>query len=78
MLASDPKSVHAGQHVLEFNDERLTVSHGKLFCTACHEQLSLKNEVIANHVQSAKHKAGKCRLTSKEAKERNRFVFGHH
>ena len=31
VLASDPKSASAGQRVREFNDERLNVSHGKLF-----------------------------------------------
>ena len=73
MLATNPQSVSVGQRVVlhEFNDGWLTVSHSKLFCTACHEQLSLKNNVIANHMQSATHKVGKCRLTSKEAKERD-------
>lgn len=54
----------------EFAEEKLAVSNGKLFRTACCEELSLKN-VVASHVQSAKHKAGKARLVSKEAKERD-------
>ena len=54
-----------------FNDEQLTVSRGKLFCTACREQLSLKKNVIASHMQSMRHKAGKYRLASKEEKERD-------
>ena len=71
VLASDPKSVSALQRVHEFENEQLTVSSGKLFCSACREELSLKKNVITSHVQSAKHKAGKSRLASKEAKERD-------
>ena len=71
IVASDPKSVSAAQRVREFSDEGLTVSNGKLFCIACREELSLKKNVIANHVLSAKHKTGKAKLGSKEAKERD-------
>ena len=47
------------------------MSNGKLFCKACREELSLKKIVVANHVQSKKHIAGKGKLSLKEAKERD-------
>ena len=68
---SDPKSVSPAQRIPEFSDEQLTVSNGKLFCKACREELSLKKIVVANHVQSKKHIAGKGKLSLKEAKERD-------
>ena len=68
---TDPKSVSATQRVSEFPNENLTVSNSKLFCRACREELALKKNVITNHVQSAKHQAGKSRLVSKETKEKD-------
>ena len=59
------------QRVSEFPNEQLTVSNSKLFCKACREELSLKKTVIASHIQSAKHKTGKNRLSLKEARERD-------
>ena len=81
MSLSDPKSVSAAQQVRKYADEKLTVSSGKLFCTACCEELSFKKNVVASavrnyhsrrnvvasHVQSAKHNTGKTRLVMKEA-----------
>ena len=32
-----------------------TVSSGKLFCSACREELSLKLSIVKKHVQSSKH-----------------------
>ena len=68
---TDPKSVPAKQRISEFPNENLTVSNNKLFCKACREELSLKKNVIANHVRSSKHKAGKIKLVSKGAKEKD-------
>ena len=67
--ASDPKYVDPRKRVSEFPSESLTVSNGKLFCLACREELSLKKCVVSAHVQSAKHKSGKKRLTEKEKQE---------
>ena len=53
----------------EFPSESLTVSNGELFCLACREELSLKKCVLSAHIQSAKHKSGKKRLTEKEKQE---------
>ena len=39
---SDPKSVSLKQRLKKFPDETLTVSVGKLFSTACREELELK------------------------------------
>ena len=50
-------------------NESLVVSAGKLFCSACREEVSLKSSVIANHIKSAKHEAGKERLKRKETRE---------
>ena len=36
---SDPKSVTPSQRVREFRTEQLTVSAGKLFCTACRKEM---------------------------------------
>ncbi len=69
--ASDPKSVSLAQRLSEFPKEHLAVSNNTLFCKACREELALKKVVIANHVRSAKHEAGKKRLASKDAKERD-------
>ena len=38
--ANEPKSVSTRQRVSEFPKECLIVSHNKLFCTACREELS--------------------------------------
>ncbi len=43
----------------EFPEEGLTVSNGKLFCSACREELSLRKNIVANHISSNKHKIGK-------------------
>ena len=42
--ASEPKSVRPSQRVSEFPKEYLSISHSKLFCTACQEELSLKKD----------------------------------
>ena len=57
--SSDPKSVLPKQRLKEFPDEALTVSAGKLFCTACREELTPKETVLKLHFKSRKHKDGK-------------------
>jgi len=47
---NDPKLMKPSQRCAEFSDESLTVSGGKLFCTACREELSLKRSIIKNSV----------------------------
>ena len=42
------------------------MSVGKLFCSACREQLSVKSQVLKLHIKSAKHQKGKERLKSNE------------
>ena len=56
--------------VKEFSDECLQVSNNKLFCTGCREELSIRKNVINNHIKSVKHKEGKKRLATKSAKEK--------
>lgn len=70
-LLSDPKRVSPTQRVREFENECLTVTRGDLFCSACHEHLSLKRSIIKNHIQSTKHESHKKRLQRKEARERD-------
>lgn len=45
------------------------MSNAKLFCRSCHEELSLKANVLKNHLRSEKHQAGKTKLEGKEARE---------
>ena len=52
-------------------NENLRVSAGKLFCTACREEISLTQSIIANHVASAKHKQSKVKLSKKESREKD-------
>ena len=47
----------------------MSVSNGKLFSVACREELSLKANVVENHLKSDKHKEGKHKLESKDARE---------
>ena len=69
--AHNPKSTSPYQRAREFPDENLTVSCGKLFCSGCREELGLKLTVIQLHIKSKKHQAGKERLQSNEAHERD-------
>ena len=68
---SDPKSVHPEQRVKKHKDEPLTASNGKLFCRACHNELSLKSSVLKSHLLSSKHHKGTRRLDRKEVSERD-------
>lgn len=52
-------------------NENLTVSAGKLFCSACREEVSLKRSITANHIHSTKHKQSKTNLMRKESRERH-------
>ena len=65
----EPKSVTPSERVKKYPNESLVVSAGRLFCSACREEVSLKSSVISNHIRSAKHMAGKARLEKKEAWE---------
>ena len=47
----------------------LTNSGGKLFCSACREELSLKLSIIKKHVESAKHSRHKLQQMEKRSKE---------
>ena len=67
--STDPKGVSAAQRGKEFAGEMITVSTGKLFCSACREELSLKHSIIKGHVQSAKHAQHKKQLAEKRSRE---------
>ena len=47
----------------------LVMSAGKLFCSACREEMGFKGSVIANHTRSAKHNGGKESLKKKERRQ---------
>ena len=47
----------------------LTNSAGKLFCSACREELSLKLSIVKNHVESAKHSRHKLQQKEKKSQE---------
>ena len=66
---SDPKRVTPEQRVKEFSGEKLIVSHGKLFCTACKEEMGLKKSIIELHIKSEKHNRGKIKLANKDKRE---------
>ena len=70
-VSHEPQSVTTSQRMREFPGENLSVLSGKLFCTACRETLSVKKSVLNQHVKSSKHAAGKERLASKQARQRN-------
>ena len=53
----------------EFPDEHITVSLGKLFCSACRETLVVKKSTVLNHVTSSKHLMSKEKLKSKKARQ---------
>ena len=59
------------QRVREFSKEELTQSAGKLFCSMCREELSLKLSIIKHHITSSKHVAGKEALARRESRERD-------
>ena len=68
---SNPASVTPAHRVKEFPNEQLKVSSGKIFCSACREELSTKKSTIENHIASAKHCGGKKKLASKELREKD-------
>ena len=71
VLQTQSLSLHFSR-VHGFPNENLRVSAGKLFCTACREEISLKRSTIAaNHVASAKHKQSKVKLSKKESREKD-------
>lgn len=70
--SSDPVSVTPSARVKEFPGEYLAVRSGKLFCTACREEIALKKSTIKTHITCGnKHQQAKKRLESKRAKERD-------
>lgn len=69
--SSEPKSIKPHDRVTEFPDECLSVTGKTLFCKACREELSLRRNIVANHIASKKHKSGKEKLAVKEARERD-------
>ena len=46
-------------------------SAGKLFCSACWEELSLKLSIVKSHVESAKHSRHKRQLEEKKGREQD-------
>ena len=69
--ASESKGVSPSQQVKENSDEALTLSNGKLLCSACREELSLKSSSIKSHVKSTKHQSKKQQLESTKSRERD-------
>ncbi len=65
---TDPKRVSPGERVKEFPKECLAIRSGKLFCSACREESSLKKSTVRNHVSGDKHSKAKERLAKKEAR----------
>ncbi len=61
------------QRVKEFPGEALSASAGKLFCTACQEEVSTKLHVsiIKGHVKASKHIRGKEKAAQSSLRERD-------
>ena len=57
--STDPTSVSPTHRARDFPHECLIVSAGKLFCSACREELSLKRSIVKAHVECSKHKRSK-------------------
>ena len=57
------------QRVNEFPGEMLTNATGRLFCSVCREELSLKLSIIKSHVELAKHATNKQQLKKKQSKQ---------
>ena len=69
--STTPKSITLHSRVRDFPGENLKVSAGKLFCTACREEVSLKRSIITNHIASVEHKQSKVKLAKKENREKD-------
>ena len=68
--STDPASISPAERVREFPNKALTVSAGKLFCSACRE-VSLKRSIIKSHIKSAKHQRGQTAVARKQAREKD-------
>ena len=69
--STDPISVSVVQRVREFPRKMLIDSAGKLFCSACREELSLKLSIVKNHIESAKHSRHKTLVKEKRSREQD-------
>ena len=73
-VAAEPLSIPPSTRIKEFPNEKLSVVSGKLFCTACQENVSLKKSVIIQHIKSLKHADGKERLEKNELRQRKFLI----
>lgn len=72
--STEPKTISPRQRVTEFPDECLIVTgreRKRLFCNACREELSLRRNIVSNHVASKKHISSKEKLAFREKRERD-------
>ena len=67
---TDPAGISPAKHVHQFPTEAFTVSAGKLFCSACREEVSLKTSIIRSHMKSNKHQREQEAVARREAQER--------
>ena len=65
---STKAAVNPATRIQEFPEQYLKADGGKLVCTACHSEVSLKKSIVAAHVKTDRHKLGKERIQ----KEQNR------
>ena len=61
-------AVNPTVRIQEYPEQYLKGDGGKLVCTACHTEVSLKKSIFAAHVKTDRHKLGKERVE----KEQNR------
>ena len=55
---SDHKNIKPIDRVKQYANDHLQVSAGKLFCSACREEVSVKKSIIDKHINSTKHQKG--------------------
>ena len=53
--AAKSKGISPSDCMKEFGNEKLVVSNKKLFCSACHKEISTKKGSIEGHTKSRKH-----------------------
>ena len=68
---TDLKTVSVSDQAREFKHEMIVASGGKLFCSSCREELSLKLSIIKSHIQSSKHECSKKKVSDGKNRERD-------
>ena len=75
---TDPKGITAHSRVKEFPNNYLIIRNGKLFCSACREEIALKKATITHISSGEKHKKAKKAVEKTQAGEQTiNFFFSY-